>query len=132
VRSPTTPSVLGRRDAINEAYDRGCDLVEAAVAIRHVAPAPGVAGAVPALLGCIECALDELANASAALCDMPSPATSGDSQHMTSRVRAADDRMRRGLANLETALTDARDIASAARALASRAIATPASAPRPS
>ena len=51
----------------NELYDRGCDLVEAAMAIRRVADAPEVVRAVPAVLGCIEAALRELLWAVAAL-----------------------------------------------------------------
>jgi hypothetical protein len=65
---------------------------------------------VPALLGCIECALDELANASAALTETPHAAASDGSQARTSRVRAAEERQ--GLANVEAVLMDARDIAS--------------------
>ena len=52
-----TPSV---RAADNELYDRGCDLVEAATAIRRVSGAADAARAVPAVLGCIESALHEL------------------------------------------------------------------------
>ena len=51
----------------NELYDRGCDLVEAATAIRRVADTPEAARAVPAVLGCIEAALRELLWAAAAL-----------------------------------------------------------------
>lgn len=123
MRSPNTSTALRHRDAINEAYDRGCDLVEAAVAIRRVAGAPDVAPVVPALLACIECALDELANAAAALREMPPMATSDGSEGVTLRIVATDGRMRRGLANVEAALIDSRDIAGAARALAARAVA---------
>src|SRR5690349_14667392 len=51
----------------NELYDHGADLVEAAMAIRRVAGAPEASRAVPAVLGCIESALEELEGATAAL-----------------------------------------------------------------
>ena len=55
------------RSPDNELYDRGCDLVEAATAIRHVASAPEATRAVPAVLGCVEAAMRELLWAVAAL-----------------------------------------------------------------
>ena len=55
------------RDADNELYDFGCDLVEAAAEICRAAASPDADPAVPALLGCIEAALYELSCASAAL-----------------------------------------------------------------
>ena len=64
VSSNHAPSV---RAADNELYDRGCDLVEAAAAIRRVSGAADAARAVPAVLGCIESALHELLWASAEL-----------------------------------------------------------------
>jgi hypothetical protein len=99
VRSTAAPDPSRRRDPVNESYHRGCDLVEAAMAIRLLAPAD-IGPAVPALLACIECALDELAHASAAV-----------------RTPAAE------LAWLSDALTCARDRAAAAREAASRATA---------
>jgi hypothetical protein len=44
--------VVSHRAHDNELYDRGCDLVEAAAAIRRLADAPEAARAVPAVLGC--------------------------------------------------------------------------------
>ena len=123
MRSSPTPTVLRGHDTVNEIYDRGCDLVEAAMAIRRIAGARDVAPAVPALLACVECALDELANASAALRETSGTATGHSSPGDLPRVHALDDRMRQGLANAELALADARDIAAAACALASRAAA---------
>jgi hypothetical protein len=114
--TPTDPS---GRNAINEMYDRGCDLVEAAMAIRRGVVAFDVAPAVPALLGCIECALDELADASAALSETPF--------HVANDSREGRDAVIRGAGgdhaflNLECALQDARDAADAARALAAHA-----------
>jgi hypothetical protein len=49
-----------KRPADNELYDRGCDLVEAAIEIRRLADDPAAARAVPALLGCMEASLHEL------------------------------------------------------------------------
>jgi hypothetical protein len=43
-----------KRPADNELYDRGCDLVEAAIAIRRLADDSAARRAVPALLGCVE------------------------------------------------------------------------------
>ena len=48
-----------RRDADNELYDHGCDLVATASAIRRAAGAPEAARAVPAVLGCMESALEK-------------------------------------------------------------------------
>ncbi len=111
------------RDAINEIYDRGCDLVEAAMAIRRAASAFDVTPAVPALLGCIECALDELADASVRLRDMSFEGRS-DGVAGSEVVRGSagsDDADARALASLEHALRDAREAADAARAFAARA-----------
>jgi hypothetical protein len=111
------------RDAINEIYDRGCDLVEAAMAIRRAARAFDVAPAVPALLGCIECALDELADISARLRDLPLEARSAGmaGSEAVRRHAGSDDAGTRALIGLEHALRDARDTADAARAFAARA-----------
>ena len=61
---PTEPT---RRDADNGLYDHGCDLVAAASAIRRAAGAPEATRAVPAVLGCMESALQELMWAAVAL-----------------------------------------------------------------
>lgn len=123
MRSPTTPSLPRYRDTINEMYDRGCDLVEAAMAIRRAALTSDITPAVPALLGCIECALDELADASAALSEAPHGAPRQLSSGEVAR-RATSGQVRQAFVNLEIALEDARDAADAARAFASRASAT--------
>jgi hypothetical protein len=109
----------------NELYDRGADLVEAAVAIRRVAGAPGARRAVPAVLGCIESALEELEGATTALeqamVEVASP-TPGCRDRHADRVA---ERMRRGYANLQAALFDAHAAAAAARSLTSRALGRP-------
>jgi hypothetical protein len=112
------------RDPVNELYDRGCDLVEAAGAIRRAASAAEGARAAPAVLGCIEAALGHLIDAAAAMdsaadhAARPATTRSGDA-----RDEVARDRMRRGFVNLEHGLRDARLLAGAARALAARALA---------
>jgi hypothetical protein len=104
----------------NELYDRGADLVEAAMAIRRVAGSPEASRAVPAVLGCIESALEELEVATAALEETVTAVTP-----TTCRSRRADrvaERMHRGYANLQEARFDAHAAAAAARSLTSRAL----------
>jgi hypothetical protein len=119
--------VLGsrsRRDADNDLYDRGCDLVEATTAIRHATGHLDAARAAPALLGCLEAAMRELGAASATL-----EQTVVDS--LGARASLADDprtrqrtaRMERGFTNLYSALADAEAAAAAARALVARSLA---------
>ena len=102
-------------DPVNELYDHGADLVEAAAALRAGAAAPGGARAVPAIAGCVEVALRELTAATAAL-------------ERTVTAKLEDDhgaraaRMRHGFTNLEVALHDAAEAAAAARGLAARAL----------
>jgi hypothetical protein len=110
VRSSSSAS---HRDAVNELYDRGCDLVEAAVAIREAAGDAGGARAIPAVLGCVEAALDALSQATVGL-----QASMGAALDGTPGRRAE-----RGLVHLETALSDAHVAAAAARALAARSLA---------
>ena len=105
------------RDADNELYDRGSDLVLAATAIRTAAVPPEAARAAPALLGCIEAAMRELSVASAALEQTVLDAGTAPATDPRSA------RMRRGLTNLSSALDDAEAAAAAARALAARALA---------
>jgi hypothetical protein len=93
-------------DADNELYDFGCDLVEAATRISRTAADPDAARAVPALLGCIEAALEELSRGCAAL------------QH--ANMERLDGRLERGYTNLRVALQDARDASHAARRLTAR------------
>lgn len=106
------------RSADNELYDHGCDLVVAATGIRQVAGSPDAARAVPAVLGCIEAALHELAEATAGLERTADPAST---VHTPSAPRAG--RMHRGYANLRQALADAERAATAARPLAGRVLA---------
>lgn len=118
------PIVSSDRAADNELYDRGCDLVEAAAAIRRVAGSPEATRAVPAVLGCIEAAQRELLWATAAL-EETSVRTvaqsTGDDPESKTRLRA--ERMQLGYANLQIALADAERASSAARSLAGRALA---------
>src|SRR5690606_19439010 len=104
------------------AYDHGCDLVEAARALRAEAGDPEVAPGGPAVIGCLEAALRDLAEAGRELERSLSEATGGQPDGAGAR-RAA--RMRQGMANLEVALRDAADAAAAARALAARALGEP-------
>jgi hypothetical protein len=113
-----------RRYADNELYDSGCDLVEAATAIRYAAAHPEAARAVPALLGCFEVAMHELAVASTTLeqvlagsLEAPAPLAVEPRMHR----RAA--RMERGFTNLYSALDDAEGAAAAARGLVARSLA---------
>jgi hypothetical protein len=98
------------RDPDLELYDHACELVEAAAAIRQAVTVPGTDDAVPALLGCVEAALRDLAAAAGEL---------------EQRAAAhADDRRRQrageGLHHLRVALDDAAVGAHAAQALAAR------------
>jgi hypothetical protein len=118
--SPTAKPT--RRDADNELYDQGCDLVEAAAAIRRAAGEPEAARAIPAVLGCIESALQELLWASIAL-----EQTSVDlvTQNPGHDANPITERMQRGFANLQQALADGERASAAARALAGRAFTAP-------
>jgi hypothetical protein len=109
---PGTPT--SKRPADHELYDRGCDLVEAAMAIRRLADDPGAERAVPALLGCVEAAMHELGCAAVSLDE-----TSRDEVP----AGAVADRMHRGFMNLGLALADAEFASAAARGLAARSIA---------
>jgi hypothetical protein len=100
-----------QRPADNELYDRGCDLVEATMAIRRLSGDPEAERAVPALLGCIEPALHELGCAATNLDE------TGSHRSWTG-PRA--DRMHRGFMNLGLALADAEFASAAARGLAGR------------
>jgi hypothetical protein len=112
---PLSPASQGsKRPADNELYDRGCDLVEAAMAIRRVADDPGAGRALPAVLGCIEAALHELGCAAASMDET-------SAQAMPTEAMA--DRMHRGFMNLGLALADAELASTAARGLAGRSLA---------
>jgi hypothetical protein len=107
----------------NELYDRGCDLVEAAAAIRRVSGDADAARAVPAVLGCIESALHELLWASAALEETTTRSVAGRLvQCSDPRMQPRSERMQQGYANLQGALADAERAAAAARSLAGRAL----------
>ena len=108
-------SEVSKRPADNELYDRGCDLVEAAMAIRGLAGDPGAARALPALLGCMETALHELGCAVGSMDETSTQSMAAD---------AMTDRMHRGFMNLGLALADAELASTAARGLAGRSLAT--------
>ena len=103
-----------RRD--NELYDFGCDLVEAATRIARTVSEPEAARAVPAMLGCIEAALEELSNT----CTVLQQANVASPRPPYPRSQAVVDRLERGYTNLSVALLDARDATRAARWLAVR------------
>jgi hypothetical protein len=108
------------RPADHELYDRGCDLVVAAQAIRRCAGHPDAVRAIPAVIGCVETTLDEL---SAACGELERASADTVSAGGGPRTPERADRMRRGLANLAVALGDAEDASRAARALAARCLA---------
>jgi hypothetical protein len=120
VSSDRTPRL---RAADNELYDRGCDLVEAAAAIRRVSGAAEAARAVPAVIGCIESALHELLWASATLEETTTRSGAGRAGECADpRTQARLERMQQGCANLQGALADAERASAAARSLAVRAL----------
>ena len=125
VSSARTPAT---RAPDNELYDRGCDLVEAAMAIRRVADAPEAVRAVPAVLGCIEAALRELLCAAAALEETSARTVEQRSGSADWIAKRRSERMQLGYANLQTALVDAERASAAARSLASRALGAPSAA----
>lgn len=96
-------------EAENMLYEAGCELVEAAGGIARVAAEPGAARAVPALLGCLETALDELERACRTL---------HDRSRCTASDPTAHDPLGRAYANLAVALQDATDASRTARSLA--------------
>ena len=120
---PSAVSPPSARPADNELYDRGCDLVEAAAAIRQLAGDPRAARAVPAVLGCLEAALHELGGACEAMEETTERAVQARQRTGAEPVfDAVAARMRRGFANLERALFDAEGAAIAARSLAARSL----------
>ena len=110
---PTRDIPASKRPPDNELYDRGCDLVEAAIAIRRLADDPGTMRALPAALGCIEAALHELGCAAVELRRHERPRDAHGSHGA---------RMHRGFMNLGLALADAELASTAARGLAGRSI----------
>ena len=109
-----TPS---RRAPDIELYDRGCDLVEAATAIRRGVAEAEASPAFPALLGCLEAALRELGDAAAAL----QHASDEPRRTADPTVRPIADRLYGGYTNLRVAVQDAEAASRAARMLAARA-----------
>ena len=103
-----------KRAADTELYDRACDLVEAAMAIRRVAADRDAQRAAPALLGFLESALHELGCAIDSL-----DQAAGEVAEPQEVAR----RMHRGLANLRLAFADAELASAAARGLTERAAA---------
>lgn len=114
-----------RRAPDNDLYDRGADLVEAAMAIRRVAGSPGAGRAVPAVLGCIESALEELERATTALEHAVAETAAISPGCLVRGTDRVVERMHRGYANLQEALFDAHAAAAAARSLTSRALERP-------
>jgi hypothetical protein len=110
------------RAADNELFDQGCDLVAAASAIRLAASAPEAARAVPAVLGCIESALQELMWAAAALEQTSADLVEQNAREPSARITPIAQRMHRGFANLQQALSDGERASAAARSLAARAL----------
>jgi hypothetical protein len=109
-------------DPVNNLYDCGCDLVEAAAALRRQAQHPGALAAAPGVLACMETCLRELAEATAALSAIGDLSARRTNESAQARRVQQHERMRVGLVNLEVALRDAAGGAMAARSLASRAI----------
>src|SRR5688500_11197266 len=123
--SPRGSAAALARAPDNELYDRGADLVEAAMAIRRVAGSPEASRAVPAVLGCIESPQLELVMASAALEHTMSEDVSTTPCCLDRRSDRVVERMHRGYAILQEALFDAHAAAAAARSLTSRALGRP-------
>jgi hypothetical protein len=120
---PTVVPSPSRRPPDNELFDRGCDLVEAAGAIRRLSSDPRAARALPAIVGCLEAALHELRDACLAMEQTTDCVTrERERSRPSARRRAVADRMRRGFTNLEQALSDAEVAASATRSLAARSL----------
>lgn len=116
----STREATTARDAVNDLYDHGCDLVDAAAELHSGTDAAGAARAVPAVTGCLETALRELALTAAGLERAAIAGGDDGSGAPCSRQRRA--RRHQGFVNLEVALHDAADAAAAARALAARAL----------
>ncbi|HEV2813990.1 MAG TPA: hypothetical protein VGW10_12130 [Solirubrobacteraceae bacterium] len=115
-------TIENARDPVNELYDRGCELVEAATAMRRAAAAADVARAAPAVLSCFETALDEMVDTSAALERVTHQAVSERGIDTDAEWHERHARMRSGFSHLHRSLRDARDLAAAARTRTSRAL----------
>jgi hypothetical protein len=108
-----------RRSPENELFDRACDLLDAARALRSATGAPDAGRAAPAVLGCLEAALHELALTATGL-EQSSAIDGGTRVGGEAEADPRVARMHRGYANLMHALVDAEAASSAARALTAR------------
>jgi hypothetical protein len=119
VASGTDQKSPAERDAVNDIYDHGCDLVEAAAALRRAATRAGAAGAAPAVLGCIDEALRDLAAATQVLDTGSAKLVGGENArcHESADVDRRRARMGRGFASLGVALHNAAAASAAARSL---------------
>jgi hypothetical protein len=98
--------------------------------MRRAAAALETAQVAPAMLGCIEAALQDLLWASAAFELASARSTSGDRAAAAgAKTRPLVERMRRGYASLQEALVDAERAAAAAWPLVARALAAGTAAP---
>jgi hypothetical protein len=121
MRSTPTPSPAVPDDDI---YDRACDLVDATARMRRAAGTLHDAQLAPALLGCIEAALQDLLWTAAALEQASLRVTTERRRGAADpRTRVLVERMQRGWANLQATLADAERAAGAARPLVARALA---------
>jgi hypothetical protein len=111
-----------RREADNELYDRACELVEAAAAIRRSAGRPEAVRAAPAVLGCVHEAIGELSLACVALERGVAGAAQARAPIGDDRRRRVIERMHRGFGSLSAALNDAQRATGASRALVARAL----------
>lgn len=122
MRSPPTPSPS--RVPYDDIYDPACDLVEATARLRRAAAAPENAHLSPALLGCMEAALQDLLWTAAALEQTSVRMITEHSRGRADpRSRLLVERMQRGWANLQETLIDAERAAAAARPLVARGLA---------
>jgi len=102
---------------LNRIYDDASELVEAASRLRAAAGHRHTSPAHPAVIACIETALDDLRATVVAMDPGPDGADVDGDARRRSRVL----RLRRGLGTLAVALGDAAVAAAAARALSARA-----------
>jgi hypothetical protein len=122
MRSPPTPTPS--RIPYDDIYDSASDLVEATARMRRAAAALEDAQLAPALLGCIEAALQDLLWTAAALEQTSIGVTTEYRRGRADpRTRSLVELMQRGWANLQETLTDAERATAAARPLVARALA---------
>jgi hypothetical protein len=103
-------------DALNDLFDHASELADAAAALKRDAARAGAEEAAAAVAGCLEAALRDLADVSAAL-----GSSTPDPDDERSLVRVV--RMQHGFGNLTVALHDAARAADDARIRAARALA---------